>query len=100
MPHPGAHIDTPESGPSCSSPRLGTPPDSGKLGNAAIGRHTVRLDLWIPTVYAVLSCAWIFLSGRLVTALARSSQQQANWETLKGFGFVAVTAALLHAGLR
>ncbi len=87
----------PESAPSVDAPSSGREPGACET---AIGRRAVRLDIWVPTLYAAISCAWIFLSGRLVAALARSSEQHATWELLKGFGFVAVTAGLLHAGLR
>jgi PAS domain S-box-containing protein len=59
-----------------------------------------RLELWVPLAYAALSAAWIVLSDAILAAAAPSAGQQAIWSILKGLGFVAVTAALLHAGLR
>jgi PAS domain S-box-containing protein len=63
-------------------------------------RSRSRLDLWIPAAYFLLCCGWIGASDRLVAVYARSHEQLATWGMLKGFGFVTVTAILLHAGLR
>ncbi len=59
-----------------------------------------RLDLWVPALYMVFSAAWIAFSNLLLAALVRSTEQLATWSIVKGFAFVAVTAILLHAGLR
>jgi PAS domain S-box-containing protein len=98
MPVQPASTATPESSSRRVLSGQGAARDSGETTSLAPRR--TRLDLWIPAVYALLSCAWIAVSDRLIAVLARSTAQQANWGTLKGFGFVAVTAVLLHAGLR
>ena len=71
-----------------------------RADEATVPSHRRRPDLWIPAAYALFSGTWIAVSDRLVTALARSTEQQVTFGTLKGFGFVAATAVLLHAGLR
>jgi two-component system, cell cycle sensor histidine kinase and response regulator CckA len=59
-----------------------------------------RIEWWIPAIYAAISGAWIYGSDSLVAAIAGSIERQRAISLYKGFGFVAVTAALLHAGLR
>ena len=59
-----------------------------------------RLAVWVAAVYAVVSALWIAFSDAFVASVAPSVQDVTWWSTLKGFGFVAVTALLLHAGLR
>ncbi len=59
-----------------------------------------RIEWWIPTLYAAISGVWIYGSDSLVAAIAGSIERQRAISLYKGFGFVAVTAALLHAGLR
>ncbi len=59
-----------------------------------------RAERWIPALYAAISAAWIYGSDTLVAAIAGSIERQRTISVYKGFGFVAVTAALLHAGLR
>lgn len=51
----------------------------------------VKIALW----YAGLSCAWIFLSGRLLHHLVAPGPTEAFLENVKGWFFVAVTAVLL-----
>ncbi len=63
-------------------------------------RPSTRLELWVPAAYAAISAGWIALSDLVVARAAGSAEQQAAWSMLKGLGFVAVTAALLFAGLR
>src|ERR1700674_147396 len=52
------------------------------------GGRRVRLHAWIPALYTASATA------------AGSVEQQAPWSMLQGFGFLAVTAALLRVGLR
>jgi PAS domain S-box-containing protein len=59
-----------------------------------------RLDLWIPGLYAGVSAIWIAFSDALIAAAAPSIQDMEWWSTAKGFGFVAITTAGLHLGLR
>lgn len=63
-------------------------------------RRGWSLEWWIPAVYAVASGAWIYLSDLLVAAMAGSIERQRAFSSYKGFGFVLVTAVLLHTGLR
>ena len=59
-----------------------------------------RADLWIPLVYALVAGGWVAFSDRLAAASAHSRAQLAAWSIAKGIAFVAVTAALLHVGVR
>jgi PAS domain S-box-containing protein len=54
----------------------------------------------VPALYAALAGLWIATSDALVAAVVRTVGEHSAWSTLKGFGFVAVTALLLHAALR
>jgi PAS domain S-box-containing protein len=51
-------------------------------------------------VYAVAAAAWIAFSDNLVALIAGTPDQMARLSILKGFGFVLVTATLLHGTLR
>jgi PAS domain S-box-containing protein len=51
-------------------------------------------------VYAALSAAWVALSDVIVFTSATGAEAQALWSMGKGLGFVAVTALLIHGGLR
>ncbi len=64
------------------------------------GLRRSRLEWWIPGIYLVLAGAWIYGSDTLVAAIAGSVEQLRVLSTYKGFGFVVVTATLLHLGLR
>ncbi len=55
---------------------------------------------WIPGIYALLSGLWITLSDGMVAVLATTPAEAERWSVLKGFGFVAITALLLHWGIR
>ncbi|HEX7622935.1 MAG TPA: hypothetical protein VF400_05135, partial [Anaeromyxobacteraceae bacterium] len=59
-----------------------------------------RIEWWIPALYAAVSAVWIYGSDSLVAAIAGSIERQRAISVYKGLGFVVVTAALLHAGLR
>jgi PAS domain S-box-containing protein len=57
-------------------------------------------EYWIPAVYAVASGLWIAVSDDALALLVRHPQDITYWSTAKGWGFVALTAVLLHLGLR
>jgi signal transduction histidine kinase/CheY-like chemotaxis protein len=59
-----------------------------------------RVDLWIPAVYVVASALWIAFSDLLLARAFHFTQDTTAWSIAKGFGFVAVSTAALHAGLR
>ena len=59
-----------------------------------------RLEWWIPAIYIALSGVWIYGSDTLAAVIASSVEHQRVISTWKGFGFVLVTGALLHLGLR
>jgi hypothetical protein len=58
------------------------------LTAALIARRRVRRHAWIPALYTASAAA------------ASSIEQQAPWSMLQGFGFLAVTTALLRVGVR
>jgi PAS domain S-box-containing protein len=59
-----------------------------------------RIEWWIPALYAAISGVWIYGSDTLVAIIGGSIERQRIISLYKGLGFVLVTAALLHAGLR
>jgi PAS domain S-box-containing protein len=63
-------------------------------------RRLTRPELWVPALYAAGAALWIASSDALVARVVRTAGEVAAWSTLKGFGFVAVTALLLHGLLR
>ena len=63
-------------------------------------RRGWSLEWWIPAAYAAVAGLWIYTSDTLVAAIAGSMERQRAISSYKGFGFVIVTAALLHGGLR
>jgi anti-sigma regulatory factor (Ser/Thr protein kinase)/PAS domain-containing protein len=58
-------------------------------------RAARRLAVRYTVIYAVVSTAWIVLSDRFVAALGLSQNVALALSSLKGVGFVAVTATLL-----
>jgi len=62
--------------------------------------RALRLEVWIPVVYAAASIAWIVLSDLLLATRAHSVGDKTTWSILKGIGFVAVTSIALHVGVR
>lgn len=63
-------------------------------------RDPNRTALNIAGIYTILAAAWILLSDRLVEWFAATPAQITLFQTLKGWGFVAVTAAGLYAIIR
>ncbi len=59
-----------------------------------------RIEWWIPAIYAAVAAVWIYGSDTLVAVIGGSIEHQRILSIYKGLGFVVVTAALLHAGLR
>jgi len=60
-----------------------------------------RAATWrIALVYALCGGIWILLSDRLLAVLVTDPRLYAQWQTYKGWLFVAVTSALLFALLR
>jgi signal transduction histidine kinase/ActR/RegA family two-component response regulator len=59
-----------------------------------------RVDLWIPAVYVLASSIWIGVSDVLLTRAFHLVEESTAWSVSKGLGFVLVSAAALHAGLR
>jgi two-component system, cell cycle sensor histidine kinase and response regulator CckA len=50
-------------------------------------------------IYAVIGCAWILLSGRILFALVSNPDVRMQMEIYKGWAFIAVTALLLYFAL-
>ncbi|MFT3912820.1 MAG: PAS domain S-box protein [Anaeromyxobacteraceae bacterium] len=59
-----------------------------------------RPTLTLPAAYVVLAGLWITFSDRAVGLLASTVEQAARWSMWKGYAFVALTAVLLHVGMR
>jgi PAS domain S-box-containing protein len=55
--------------------------------------------LWIPAIYAVLAGLWVAASDQVAAALSPDLATFERWSVWKGWGFVAVSAALLQVGL-
>jgi PAS domain S-box-containing protein len=55
--------------------------------------HRKKLRVVLP--YLIVGALWIYASDRIVGALNLSPELQVWWSTLKGFGFLGVTGALL-----
>ncbi len=64
------------------------------------GRRRQRMEWWIPGLYLAVSGTYIYGSDALVAIIAGSVEHQRVISTWKGLGFVLVTGALLHLGLR
>ena len=58
--------------------------------------HQRREVLRIVGLYVVFAVLWIVLSDRLLLMLFPGAAAIDHWETIKGFGFVVVTGALLY----
>lgn len=60
--------------------------------------HRARCG-WIPagiaTIYVVVSLIYIVTSDRIVASIAGSAAEGATFQTVKGFGFVLITGAML-----
>jgi PAS domain S-box-containing protein len=72
----------------------------GESSRPSLAAAALPATIWIPVVYALLAGAWIAFSDLLVESTAQDSHQLAVWSLVKGLGFVAVTAILLHLGVR
>ena len=79
---------------------MGLPATRPEEPSADGAPHESRLAISVAAIYAVVSALWIAFSDAFVASVAPSIQDVTWWSTVKGFGFVAVTALLLHAGLR
>lgn len=60
-------------------------------------RQPQMIALRIATVYAVAAGLWILFSDRLLEVLVADPSLENRLQTVKGWGFVAVTALVLHA---
>ncbi len=59
-----------------------------------------RTQVWLPVAYAAVAGAWVLWSDAALLSLAGTPGDIARWSVLKGWGFVAATAGLLHVLLR
>jgi PAS domain S-box-containing protein len=94
MPAPEAPPTPAAEGPRDAAGRAG-----GSAPRATL-RRLARTELSVPILYAAFAGTWIATSDLVVGLVARTPEQQTAWSMVKGFAFVAVTALLLHAGLR
>ncbi|HEY4900273.1 MAG TPA: PAS domain S-box protein [Terriglobales bacterium] len=56
--------------------------------------------IWFTGAYVAFSCAWIFLTDRLVGHFSLTVTAATRWGILKGFVYVAITSGLIYAILR
>ena len=73
-----------------------TPTDMKADGTFRGGRVAWRTAL----AYLVVAALWILFSDRAMGWLTDNPREIERWSIYKGWGFVAVTALLLHLGLR
>ncbi len=59
-----------------------------------------RVDVWVPLAYLACSAVWIAASDLLLARAFPIFGAGSEWSIAKGLGFVLVTAATLHVGLR
>ena len=57
---------------------------------------STKVALRTCVIYAVIGCAWILLSGRILFALVSNPDVRMQIEIYKGWAFIAVTALLLY----
>ncbi|HYG23693.1 MAG TPA: PAS domain S-box protein [Verrucomicrobiae bacterium] len=67
----------------------------GRVRDKAFG-----IALRTALIYGVLGATWILLSDRILHALVHDQAALEQWQIYKGWGFICVTALLLHFGLR
>jgi PAS domain S-box-containing protein len=73
---------------------MNRPPTAGKK---RILPATHLRASWVALLYALAAGLWIWLSDALLARLVPDPEQQALWQTYKGWLFVAVSALLLWA---
>ena len=56
--------------------------------------------VWFAGLYVASSCAWIFLTDKLLEHLALTQEETIVWSTVKGFLYVAITGWVIYAILR
>jgi len=93
--------DQSESVPAASSPPTESlPGDRPPLGTPASRPAYARRALHVALSYAVLAALWIVLSDRLLASLVPDPAANHALQTIKGWLFVLVTAALLFLLMR
>lgn len=73
---------------------------SGGLASAVAGRPPLAPALRVVVIYALVAAAWILFSDQAVEALVTDREAMVRASMLKGWLFVAVTAALLFVLVR
>lgn len=56
--------------------------------------------VWIPLAYFAVSASWVAISDDLLGAWAASPEAFERWSTLKGWGWMGLSALGIHLGLR
>src|SRR6266545_5326477 len=54
----------------------------------------------IALIYLIVSALWIVLSDRVLDALVGVPNEFSTWQTIKGWGFVGVTAIVIYLLIR
>ncbi len=72
-----------------------------RFDESALPRRRARWSFaaTLTAVYLAISLAWIVLSDRLVTASAQDLPSSETLQTVKGLGFVVVSAAVLYVAV-
>ena len=68
--------------------------------NASTSRSKRVVPVTIALGYFLVGTLWILFSDHILALLTTSRESYARWQTLKGWGYVMVTAVLLYAVVR
>jgi PAS domain S-box-containing protein len=70
------------------------------MSNRKPNRAGLNVAFQIAVAYALAGAGWILLSDRLLEMLTRTPEAYARWQSVKGWGYVGVTALLLYGVLQ
>jgi len=70
------------------------------MSNRKSNRPGVSMAFQIAAAYALAGTGWILLSDRVLEMLTRTPDAYVRWQSIKGWGYVGVTALLLYGVLR
>src|SRR5690348_11392911 len=62
-------------------------------GQPARGSSALKIVI----CYILFGCLWILFSDELLSSVVTDKDVLTHWQTLKGWTFIAITAALLYA---
>jgi len=70
------------------------------MSNRKSDRAGLNVAFQIAVAYALAGAGWILLSDRVLEMLTRTPEAYARWQSIKGWGYVGVTALLLYGVLQ